>query len=178
MRILGSIVSSLSWVILGIALLVALSGLPILPGGYRTMAVVSGSMEPALAVGSLVLTQQMPDPSLLKIGDVISFQQPGAPDRIITHRIASIETVGATQFFRTQGDANPTLDSWKVSYGQIVGKVVRDAPSLGSLMQALRTPWAVATFVWIPVLALAFHELYKIHTILMELQLEHRRSLA
>lgn len=174
----GSLVNTVSLIALGIAAVVAVTGSFALPGGYRFYSVLTGSMEPVLSPGSLLLAKRVADTANVAVGDVVSFQQPGRPDMIITHRVAAIESVGGATFFKTKGDANPTEDPWRLSYGHLVGAVVWSAPVLGSIFAALHTPWAIAVLVWVPVLLLAFHELYQIHTILMELQLERKRVAA
>lgn len=171
----GSLVNTVSLIALGIAALVALTGSVALPGGYRFFSVLTGSMEPVIPPGSLVVVKRVPDVSAVLVGEVVSFQQPGRPDMVITHRVSALESVGGATFLKTKGDANPAEDPWRLSYGHLVGSVVWSAPFVGSAFTALHSPWAIALLVWVPVLLLAFHELYQIHTILMELQLERKK---
>lgn len=178
MKYWASLINTLSIVALGLAALAAVTGTVILPGGYRLYSVLTGSMEPTFAPGALVAVRRIPDVGAVAVGDVISFQQPGQPNRIVTHRVHGVEAAGSATFFQTKGDANPSADPWRVSYGHLVGTVVWSVPVVGGLLTALHSPWAVALLVWLPVLLLAFHELYTIHTILAELQLEKRKALA
>ncbi|MBI4032402.1 signal peptidase I [Candidatus Berkelbacteria bacterium] len=174
----GSLINTVSLVALGLAALAAITGSFALPGGYRLYSVLTGSMEPALSPGSLVVVKRVADVGNVAVGDVVSFQQPGQPNMIITHRVSAIDSVGGATFLKTKGDANSAPDPWRLSYGHLVGSVVWSAPIIGSVFTALHTPWAIALLVWVPVLLLAFHELFQIHTILMELQLERKKAAA
>lgn len=50
--------------------------------GYEVYVVVSGSMEPAIPVGSALYVESVP-PEEVEVGDVIAFYDRGA---VITHR--------------------------------------------------------------------------------------------
>lgn len=174
----GTVINAVSLVALGLAALVVVTGSVTLPGGYRVFSVATGSMEPTISTGSVVLAKRVTDVAALGVGDVVTFQQPGRPEMIITHRVAAAESIGGARLFSTRGDANSSQDPWRISYGHLVGKVVWMAPALGSVFAWLRSPLAIAGLVWVPVLLLAFHELYTIHSVLLELQLEKRKVVA
>ena len=74
--------------------------------------VVSGSMEPALPVGSVCIVdcqQRSPDK-----GDIISYK---AGEGIVTHRVIEVTEDG----YVTKGDANDTKDPGIVKEKQIFG---------------------------------------------------------
>lgn len=91
--------------------------------GYTPYVVLSGSMEPACPVGSLVVVHPE-DPDLLQEGDVITFQ---TEDKVITHRIHAILPQG----FQTKSDANEFPDGNPVAKEQVIGSLAFCIPRLG-----------------------------------------------
>lgn len=98
--------------------------------GYNYKTVLTGSMEPAIPVGSIVITKEQ---SSYEMEDIISFQEEGA---IITHRIISIDR----ERYITKGDANNVADTEEVQQKQILGKVILTIPLLGYLVMWLMSP--------------------------------------
>jgi signal peptidase I len=82
----------------------------------RTLVVRSGSMAPAIPVGSLVVVERT-DPRLLRVGDVVAFAAllDGAPS-VVTHRLVSLESSATGIGARTKGDANAVPDPWTVVF--------------------------------------------------------------
>ena len=101
--------------------------------GYNYKTVLTGSMEPAIPVGSIVITKEK---SSYEIEDIISFQEEGA---IITHRIISIDR----ERYITKGDANNVADTEEVQQKQILGKVILTIPLLGYLVMWLMSPFGI-----------------------------------
>ncbi|BFK22482.1 signal peptidase I [Massilimicrobiota timonensis] len=106
--------------------------------GYKSFAVISGSMEPNINVGSIVYVKEV-DFNDLKVGDVVSYQLSG--DTMVTHRIYSIDR--DNQAVITKGDANDNVDSKEVTVNQIVGKVAFTIPLLGFITIYIKTPLAI-----------------------------------
>ena len=102
--------------------------------GYQTYDVVSGSMEPEIPVGSLVLVKPA-SPSDIEVNDVIAFTSDKDGGAVITHRVIEIDKDGAS--FITKGDANEQKDMNPVSFGNLVGRVEKHYPALGSIMAVL-----------------------------------------
>lgn len=98
--------------------------------GYNYKTVLTGSMEPAIPVGSIIITKEQ---SSYEIEDIISFQEEGA---IITHRIITIDR----ERYITKGDANNVADTEEVQQKQILGKVILTIPLLGYLVMWLMSP--------------------------------------
>lgn len=95
---------------------------------YHIYSVISGSMEPALPVGSLVYIKVMKAEEM-QSGDIIAYY--GARDQasIITHRVVENRVVMGE--FITKGDANKAEDMNPIPYGNYIGKVVRSIPHMG-----------------------------------------------
>lgn len=107
--------------------------------GYNYKTVLTGSMEPAIPVGSIVITKEQ---SSYEIEDIISFQEEGA---IITHRIISIDR----ERYITKGDANNVADTEEVQQKQILGKVILTIPLLGYLVMWLMSPVGIISLFMI-----------------------------
>lgn len=108
--------------------------------GFRVYGVLSGSMEPAYPVGSLIYVRNV-NPDDLRIGDAITFSL--SPNVIATHRIVGIvpdENNPAYRRFQTKGDANRSVDSSLVSPSNIIGKVAFSLPYLGTITNYIQNP--------------------------------------
>ena len=107
------------------ALAFLLAGIRIV--GFTPYAVLSGSMEPAFHVGSLIYVKSV-DPEDIKVGDAITFRLSGE-DTAATHRVIEIDR--ENQCFYTKGDANETPDASPVPYSSVLGMAVFTVPKLG-----------------------------------------------
>lgn len=99
--------------------------------GYEIYEVVSGSMEPAIPVGSLLYVEEI-EPEEVLPKDIIAFVQDGS---VVTHRVEENQYVEGK--FITKGDANSKEDMLPVAYEQLVGKAVYHIPVLGILLAML-----------------------------------------
>jgi signal peptidase len=99
--------------------------------GWEFDAVLSGSMEPVLAVGGLVVIKPV-DASQVETGDIISFKVPGF-DTPICHRVIAIQQVDGGRLFQTKGDANEEPDINPVPGEAVTGKEVFYLPYVGNL---------------------------------------------
>lgn len=85
--------------------------------GWRPFVVQSGSMEPRIHVGDIVLAAPVSNPADL-VGRVTVFDDPDKPGTAKTHRVLAINKDGTLQ---TKGDANPTPDSLGVPMSSVHG---------------------------------------------------------
>jgi signal peptidase len=92
----------------------ALAAVAVLGGHYQVRPVLSGSMEPLLPVGGVVVTERVPISSL-RVGDVVVFHRPDRPAELVVHRIVALTPGVAGPIVRTKGDANGTPDPWRVT---------------------------------------------------------------
>ena len=105
--------------------------------GITSYAVISGSMEPAIPVGSMVCVKGV-DPSTLFRGDIVMFYD-GISEVPVTHRLVENDPVQG--YIITQGDANAAPDLAPVLYPNIIGKVIFHVPLAGLLLSPLGTLW-------------------------------------
>jgi signal peptidase I len=87
--------------------------------GWRPYVIQSGSMQPRIKVGDIVLASPNHDPKQL-LGHITVFQDPDFPgtDRMKTHRVIQIAKDG---LLVTKGDANQSADSVHVPVTQVAG---------------------------------------------------------
>ncbi len=98
--------------------------------GFYPMIVTTGSMEPGIPAGAMVVAHAQTD---YQVGDIISFRQGGA---VVTHRIIEKTAEG----FHTAGDANNTPDDDIVPPEAVLGRVVVYLPWIGTLLLMLKEP--------------------------------------
>lgn len=112
--------------------------------GYRPVVVTSGSMEPAVRTGDVVITKPvgMDD----EVGDqtVIDFEDPATAERHL-HRVIEVTPDG----YRTKGDANADADPQIVPQDHVHGAGFVLAPYVGFL------PIWVQERAWAPLAAAA-----------------------
>lgn len=101
--------------------------------GFKPVAVYSGSMRPTLGVGSLAVDRVVPASSV-RVGDVITFNDPYTKGRLVTHRVAQIVPTKRGLAYRTKGDANPSRDPWAIRLNDKVGRVAFDVPLAGYVL--------------------------------------------
>ncbi|MGN0536507.1 MAG: signal peptidase I [Acutalibacteraceae bacterium] len=100
--------------------------------------VMTGSMEPELHVGSLLIIIPA-DYDDIAVGDDITFVRDESLT-LVTHRVVDKNTVKQT--FTTQGIANNTRDA-PVSYDNVLGKVRASIPLVGYVGIWLSTPTGI-----------------------------------
>lgn len=119
LRILSNIISAV--------LLLAAAAL-LLPRlfGFTPYTVLSGSMEPAYPVGSVVFVQKA-QPQSIRPGDVIMYRLSGGMP--VTHRVVALD--GDANAFITKGDANGSEDPSPIPFDALTGKARLCLPLLG-----------------------------------------------
>ena len=142
--------------LLAILLSVVVLVLPYL--GWDNGAIISGSMEPTIEVGSMVVTQPYTDSNEPQIGDIITFARPGLG--VVCHRIVNLNPSGPG--YITQGDANDNADLWVVQRKEIIGKVVFHVPYLGYTSDFVRSKYGFIFLILLPGLVISVAELRSI----------------
>ena len=89
----------------------------------------TGSMEPELPVGSVVMVDPYARP---KTGDIFAYENHGST---VIHRIVGTE--GGSYIF--QGDANPSPDGAVVEESRLIGKVVVRIRFLAPVLRAIQS---------------------------------------
>ena len=168
MKKLVKVWNVITTVLVALVVLVAVLLVGVRVAGVQPLYVMSGSMEPAFHVGSLIFVQKI-DPAMIEVGDPITYTINEAGD-YSTHRVVAVEvretgtrfvedengqTVldesGAPMieeypleetayYFQTKGDANNAPDGTPVYYKNVVGVPRVTIPYLGYLAHWLQTP--------------------------------------
>ncbi|MDA1257816.1 MAG: signal peptidase I [Chloroflexi bacterium] len=107
-------------------------------------AVISGSMEPTLSRGDMVILRKV-SPADLRVGDVAQVEIPrafqeqfGLPPNTL-HRIIDIQQTGTNVQFITKGDNNANIDPVPVAPDRVGGVVVGSVPQVGHLFLFLNS---------------------------------------
>ena len=125
----------------------------------KAYIVQSGSMSPAIKVGSIVITQKSEN---YVQGDIITFKNSPSDKNPTTHRIyfkGYPEGVSGSPTYLTAGDANEDIDPGSLQDGQIVGKVVFTLPYLGFLAGFAKDPKGFILLVIVPATIIIYEEL-------------------
>lgn len=114
--------------------------------GIKTYVIISGSMEPNISVGDIVIARNIKNEEReLKIGDIISFR---SGHSVITHRIVNIEKdKNGVLRIRTKGDSNNTEDGVDILINNIEGKVIAVIPKIGSIVRLLHDRTVLMIFL-------------------------------
>jgi signal peptidase I len=136
--------------------------------GWQMVVVLSGSMEPALPVGSVIFVEPASAESV-KVGDILTFR-PGsdvvlpADGKVVqvTHRVVEVIRKDGQLSFRVKGDANQAPDGYLVPARDVVGTVKGDIPYLGLAADRLRTKEGFALLIGIPGALIIAGEIRKI----------------
>ena len=129
--------------------------------GYKGYTVVSGSMEPEIAVGDFIIVKTEPYADVEK-KDVITFQY---NQELVTHRVSDKTTEGLV----TKGDANNIQDQGFVTEEAYVGTQRILIPYFGYIVTFLQKPIAFAIVV-------AFMGIYLIHLYINPITKEEEKS--
>ena len=134
--------------------------------GWRVNAVLSGSMEPQLKVGGVVVSRPV-GPEAIAVGDIIIFRPTAVGENLISHRVIGVEEKSPL-YFKTKGDANDTPDPFLVPARNVVGKICFHVPFLGYATQFLKTPFGFLFALLIPGLIIIMMDIRNVRRLLVE----------
>lgn len=115
----------------------------------RLYTISTGSMEPVLPVGSLVLVKKT-DVSKLKVDDIITFYADVNLDgqkEVVTHYVADIRQENGQTVIRTKREAAVFFDSWHVSEDDVIGTYVAHVPYAGRFAQFMKSAAGLITIL-------------------------------
>jgi signal peptidase len=143
-------------VVIGLFLLITL--FPI-KGNYQIKIVLSGSMEPAIKTGSIVI---MKPSATYSTGDIVTFGKDTKKDVPTTHRIVSSRAVEGVMLYTTKGDANNSPDTTEIRLSNIHGKVLFSIPYMGYIIDFVKKPLGMVVVIVIPAIYIVYDEISKI----------------
>ena len=119
------------WVGIGVAVVVVVGYVALMSGlfHYYLLAIGSGSMEPNIARGDLVLVERYRERDELEVGDILVYKHSNV---VMVHRISEMqEQQNGDYAYTTKGDANKSEDEWTVGKNEIIGVVKGKIIALG-----------------------------------------------
>lgn len=141
--------------------------------GYSMYVVKSGSMEPALQTGSIVITKKQ---NIYNIGDIVTFNVAFSKDTV-THRIVDTKKdVSENVYFVVKGDANPAADPDPVAPTNIKGEFVFTIPFIGYLIAFIKTLPGLLLFIIVPATIIIYHEITNINTEIANIKAAKRKA--
>jgi len=142
------------------ALFVIFTTLPI-PGNFKLYVVRSGSMEPAIKTGSLIVIKPADD---YHIGEIVTFLPRDAKKKneVVTHRIVEILDEEGRKSIITKGDANSSNDPIPTPFDNIKGRLVFKIPYFGYPIGFARTMPGLIILIIIPGTVIIYSEIQNI----------------
>jgi len=151
------VVSGVFGLIVGIVLLFLAS----IPLGYRSLTAMSGSMEPTLHVGDVVIERSLA-PVDARIGDIVTFRDPNGAAKLVTHRIRSVRVHDGVVDIVTKGDANNSVERWSIPEDGRLGVVSIRVPKAGFAFAWASGRTGRIVLIAIPAMLLGILELIRI----------------
>ena len=141
--------------------------------GWRFDTVYSGSMEPAIHVGGMVVVRQV-DPATIRDGDVITFVSHNKADSYVTHRVVGVTNDDGIRVLLTKGDANDASDEDSVRASDVIGRVRLSVPYAGYAADFLRKPLGFGLVIGLPALLIILFEVRNISAAARDLRRKNR----
>ena len=135
LRVAGA---ALAWALTTLLVALALALVALHASHWRSLVVLTGSMEPTLSPGDLVVVSPERATSI-RPGDVITFARPQHRGETLTHRVVQVRSASVALPGRlavvTRGDANRTTERWTIPRDGTVGRLRAHVPGLGMLVR-------------------------------------------
>ncbi|WP_158374939.1 signal peptidase I [Cellulosimicrobium cellulans] len=131
------------WLVAALGLVSLLAWGATRAGWIQPLVVVSGSMEPAIGTGDLLVAVPRPTADL-RVGDVATLRS-STTGVLVTHRVVAVErTPGDGWTVRMQGDANASPDASAYPVGDTVWQPVARLAGAGRVVTTLTRPGVAA----------------------------------
>jgi len=121
-------------------------------GNFKMLVVQTGSMEPKIPVGSLIISRKA---ASYQVGDIVTYAM---KNNFVTHRIVAKENGN----YITQGDANNEPDDNPVAPSSIIGKLWISLPFVGRFIAFVKTPLGFSLIIVLPSLLIVINEILAI----------------
>ena len=129
-------------------------------GGHSLFRVVTGSMEPTIPTGSVLIAREAPITEI-EVDDIVCFRStnPGSEGMIVTHRVMGVyDAPDGVRCLRTRGDNNPSMDPNPVTEANLIGLIIRytgDGNKMAGFISFLTGDFGFLACVVLPVLLVA-----------------------
>lgn len=127
------------------------------PTAGKLVVVRSGSMEPAVPLGSLVWLQPQ---ARYDVGQVIAYTHPDSNNNhtVVLHRIET-KTESVTTTYQTKGDANGSIDAVSVSESDIYGAMKYQFTFIGHVLTWVQSQVGVLITIIFPIILVISHKI-------------------
>lgn len=147
--------------------------------GHKVLTVLSGSMEPAISTGDVIIVKPLTPEDSIKEGDIITFRTKEKQDMLITHRVMGAVLInGEPRAYVTKGDANKSEDLGTVSREQVMGIYKWRVPYFGYVVDLMHQPKGIIALLVIPGAILIGSEFIKIWKLLGEAETAKKNAAA
>lgn len=139
MPILSRIAFCVLCIFAAIGIVCGLAWCAVAIGLMQPLIVVSGSMEPEISTGDLLIDTKV-DTAALRPGDVATLRSDLTHD-LVTHRIESIEQLGGGRYrISMKGDANEASDPLDYFAGATAWRPIAQLDGWGAVLQRVTSP--------------------------------------
>ena len=156
-------------------------------GGFMMFRVVTGSMEPTMPTGTLLITREV-DIETVALDDIVCFRTRVSEiwGKIVTHRVVDIMETAEGILLETKGDANLASDIYYVDSSNFIGKVIwhsGDGNVLADLVSLFTSKIGFLGCIALPSLILAALILKNSvgsirHELMMVMEMERQQKIA
>lgn len=126
---------------------------------FAIRTVLSGSMEPTIPTGAVVITRAQ---EAYSPGEIITFRSSERASVPTTHRIVELAKTGGEVAYVTRGDANDTNDFTSTPHSRVLGRVVLYIPFIGYVLDFVKRPIGFLLVLGIPASILVITETYSL----------------
>jgi signal peptidase I len=156
-----TLVSLVVWGVFGFLTVVGASVAAPAAVGLHSFAVLSGSMEPTLNVGDVVVDRRV-QPLDVRPGDIVTFRDPDDATKLLTHRVVQLRVAGSKAYVVTKGDANHGVERWSIPVAGKLGRVEFRIPKLGYVLMRMGGRNGRLLLIALPALLLGLFELKRL----------------
>ena len=166
LKIIGEILYILLFIIVILMLIVVIlqrvTDNSVTIGGYRMFTVATGSMVPQYEVGDILISKEI-EPSQIKVGDDIVYRgkEGSFKDKVVTHRVISIEQENGEYKIITKGIANQEQDP-EITDEQVYGKVVYKVQTLSFISKLISNIYIFYFLIFVPIALIIFRQIKQI----------------
>lgn len=114
--------------------------------GYRPYVVLSGSMEPYLEVGDIIVAKKVNEEQI-EVNNIVTFND--EEGTTLTHRVVDIIIKDGKKYYQTKGDNNNSKDVGLISIEDIKGRYSFKINKVGQIITNFITPTGLILLVLI-----------------------------